>query len=276
MYKLFLMISITSICFSCKEQIEIKPTENVFFEVTNDDRSFASEMGFYENWFTRSDGFQKFGHHKSSLYSNIKQSKFGGYTEENQGKDRRLDEFFVNEYSLRTLRVLMSREEQTAYVDNYLGKTVRMRFVDKGEEIYNIPMYVPREISIDTTSSRITRISSGNIGRYKLGADLYINKDPNNSNGLLLTLSYRGYNLNITMDDIQNSSEEDVHIKKHLYVPEDSGVIEFPDGFFDGLPNGAMFYLQINRQNFHILNIGENSHKLSTGTGYGVNLALER
>jgi hypothetical protein len=67
-----------------------------------------------------------------------------------------------------------------------------------------------------------------------------------------------------------------MQIKRFLFVPKDNGVIVFPDGFFDGLPDGARFTLHIERSTYYIFNLGTDSHKLKDGSSFSMSLALKR
>lgn len=275
--KSFLIISILSFFItSCEKNTTVEAQNNVFFELIDGNNSFASEMGGYEPGFIRTDGFQQFGSHKSSLYTPAERAKMGGYTAANlDDPEVRFDAFFINEHSVRSF-LSLDNEEQSAMVQENMGKEVIYKFIDNGEEVYSESLYLPEDIVVDLGLSNIARFEGSGIGQYKVGLPLYINQDPQNSNGVLVTLSYRGRSLNTTLNDIQNSGADNSEIRRYLYVPADSGKIEFPDGFFSGIPNDGLFYLQINRTTYKMFEIGGQTHKLSADMGYGIDLALVR
>lgn len=276
--KSFLIIGILSIILAAcqKSPIAVEKQHNKFFEVIDGDISFASEVGGYEPGFIRTDGFQRFGAFKNGLYTSTKSGEMGGYTRANHDyPEIRLDAFFINEHSLRSFLAL-EHEERSAIVEENAGKEVTYKFVENGKEVYSEPLYLPKDITVNLRLSNILRFEGSGIGLYKKGLPLYINRDPQNSNGILVNLFYRGLSLNTTLDDIQNSDADNGEIRRCLYVPVDSGKIEFPEGFFDGIPNDGIFSLQINRTSYKMFNIGEETHKLSADIGYSISLAMVR
>lgn len=160
-----------------------------------------------------------------------------------------------------------------------MGQEVLFQYNEKGQqEHYSVPLYFPRAIVIDTVRSDITRTQpSSNIGKLKLGNQLYYTPDLNNKSGVLVYMNYRGLKYDLSHEDIQNASQQSTPlVQRFLYVPEDNGVIAFPQGFFAGVPDGRLMHLEISRYSYKVFDLKGKSHKLSTATGLGLNLALDR
>jgi len=259
---------------NCEKNMIEAAQAGVFVEGSATPEEIIQKMGVYGPHFTYTVGFQQLGVHKNGLYQTSNSPALGGYKERSPELHTYFGNFSFNNDNLADL-LSSPRSVQENYTKEHLGKTVTYKMVENGAEIYKHDLYVPKEIIIDLEGSKLG-LTSGTAGAIKLGSPLYINQDINNKNGLLLILWYKGERADMTMDDIQNGVDETNEFKRYLHIPEDSGIIELPAEFMDGVPDRGMFYLQISRLNFHIMELNGNTHKLQGGNSYGINLILNR
>ncbi|MEM1215334.1 MAG: hypothetical protein AAGJ82_06605 [Bacteroidota bacterium] len=269
------LTAVLLVTLSCEKTRLVSTNENVFFDLVDGDASFRSQMGDYEAWFTNPAGYQNVTCFSNSLYYPVKSCRCGGYTQANLHSEDRLDLFFVNDLSNRTF-MDYDRAEQNTFIDDNSGEEVTFKFVEQEKEIYKETLYLPQDIEVDLAASQIVQYDQSNVGQLSFGQPLYLKADPQNTAGLLISMSYRGLSLNATLDDIQDSDAEAESILRYLYVPEDNGRVDFPEGFFNGVPDQGMFTLQINRANYKLFDLDGELNKLTTSKKRQLDLALMR
>jgi hypothetical protein len=272
---LYISLLTTLLLVSCKQNEAI--VSNKYYELVGNDYSFKSEMGEYEHYFTRDDGFQGIEWRQSGLYTESGKGILNGYTKDNLYESDRSKHFLFNNTSMYEVQ-LLPYPEQNIFVKQSIGKEAHFKFIDQhaGEVVYDHTLYMPKPLSVDTSRSGIFKIPYSKIGAFNINSKIYYNADLNNENGLLVILSYRGDRLSSSLEDIQNNHQNFGQIKKFLFVPKDNGVIVFPDGFFDGLPDGAIFTLHVKRSTYLVFDLGSDTHKLNAGSSFSMSLALKR
>jgi hypothetical protein len=272
---LYISLLTTLLLVSCKQNEAI--VSNKYYELVGNDYSFKSEMGEYEHYFTRDDGFQGIEWRQSGLYTESGKGILNGYTKDNLYESDRSKHFLFNNTSMYEVQ-LLPYPEQNIFVKQSIGKEAHFKFIDQhaGEVVYDHTLYMPKPLSVDTSRSGIFKIPYSKIGAFNINSKIYYIADLNNENGLLVILSYRGDRLSSSLEDIQNNHQNFGQIKKFLFVPKDNGVIVFPDGFFDGLPDGAIFTLHVKRSTYLVFDLGSDTHKLNAGSSFSMSLALKR
>lgn len=272
---LYISLLTTLLLVSCKQNEAI--VSNKYYELVGNDYSFKSEMGEYEHYFTRDDGFQGIEWRQSGLYTESGKGILNGYTKDNLHESDRSKHFLFNNTSMYEVQ-LLPYPEQNIFVKQSIGKEAHFKFIDQhaGEVVYDHTLYMPKPLSVDTSRSGISKIPYSKIGAFNINSKIYYNADLNNENGLLVILSYRGDRLSSSLEDIQNNHQNFGQIKKFLFVPKDNGVIVFPDGFFDGLPDGAIFTLHVKRSTYLVFDLVSDTHKLNAGSSFSMSLALKR
>ncbi len=273
-----LIILMLAILFttSCKKTEMV--ADGKYFELVDNDYSFKSEMGNYEHVFVKHDGYQGLRLMQAGLFSDSRNSLISGHTKDNLNDvDLRRKKFFFNDLSAYDFHQL-PYNEQYELVESYVGKEVNFKYVeDDGEVIYDVSMYVPKPFIIDKECSEINKVEHSSIGEFKVDSKICYNADPKNESGLLVILSYHGESLSTSFEDIQSNHQNFKPISRVLHLPTDDGVMDFPDGFFDKIPDGALLTLHLARNTYYPFNIGEDTHLVKGGVSYdNISLVLKR
>jgi hypothetical protein len=166
-------------------------------------------------------------------------------------------------------RMRLDANSNAKTVEDIYGKTLNIGFNDeKGllDEKSNKKMYIPKKLNISKP------VPSGeNMFIYAFYKDFKLewNADPQNEEGLMVSVMYDGRN-------VIPENNENRTVKNIDYIKEDNGKFILNNSIFDDIPNHALLDLMLLRGNVQIEEYDEETYKIFAESHQTISLVLIR